>query len=140
MHTGRPTSLSGTLAFCLLAVGADAQSVLYVDDSAAGAGTGSNWCDAFVDLQDALAAAATSGIVTEIRVARGTYTPDQGVGETPGDRTATFRLLNGVALRGGYAGCGAPDPDERDEIVYATILSGDLNGDDEIGTPGPGGD
>ncbi|GAF98537.1 unnamed protein product, partial [marine sediment metagenome] len=47
-----------------------------------------------------------------------------------GDRLATFQLLNGVALRGGYAGCGADDPDERDIAAYETILSGDLFGDD----------
>lgn len=140
MQTRRLTSMSGMLAICLLVVGADGQTMLYVDETATGADDGSSWCDAYVYLQDALTAASISGIVTEIHVARGTYTPDHGVGQTPGDRTATFRLLNGVALRGGYAGCGAPDPDERDEIVYATILSGDLAGDDEIGTPGPGGD
>ena len=53
--------------------------------------------------------------------------------DTPCLRDATFRLVDGVPLRGGYAGLGAPNPDERDPEVYETILSGDLLGND-----GPG--
>ena len=88
-----------------------AKSVLYVDDSATGANDGSSWCDAYVYLQDALSAAAASGgTVNEIWVAQGIYKPDQGTRQTPGDRKATFQLLTGVALMGGYAGCEAPDP------------------------------
>jgi hypothetical protein len=47
-----------------------------------------------------------------------------------GDRRATFQLINGVAIKGGYAGAGELDPDARDIDLYKTILSGDLNGDD----------
>ena len=105
------------------------QSILYVDDSAVGANDGSSWCDAFVFLQDALAVAATLGSdVSEIRVAQGAYSPDQGGGQTLGDREATFQLLNGVALRGGFAGCGAEDPDARDVAIYDTVLNGSLTG------------
>jgi hypothetical protein len=109
-----------------------AQPVIYVDTNATGpVHDGTSWCRAHLYLQDALAEAeASGGAVTEIRVADGVYKPDQGAGMTPGDRFATFQLLNGVAIRGGYAGCGAPDPDERDIAAYETILSGDLNGDD----------
>jgi len=103
-------------------------SVLYVDAGATGpTHDGSSWCEAYLTLQDALDA-ATSG--TTIKVADGTYMPDQGAGQTPGDRYATFQLINGVTIEGGYAGCGATDPDERDIELYETILSGDLNGDD----------
>jgi predicted outer membrane repeat protein len=48
-----------------------------------------------------------------------------------GDRTATFGLIDAVALRGGYAGCSAPDPDARDIQLYLTALSGDLLGNDD---------
>lgn len=126
-------ALSLAMAAWLSAVSSAAgQAVLYVDVNATGAARdGSSWCSAFVYLQDALAQAETSGgTVSEIRVADGVYKPDQGVSQTPGDRVATFQLLSGVALRGGYAGCGADDPDQRDIAVYETILSGDLNGDD----------
>jgi hypothetical protein len=39
-------------------------------------------------------------------------------------------MLNGVALRGGYAGVGQPNPDLRDFAAYPAVLSGDRNGDD----------
>ncbi|MHC4626076.1 MAG: phosphotriesterase family protein, partial [Planctomycetota bacterium] len=68
----------------------------------------------------------------EILVARGTYRPDEGLGAAPEFdwRTTTFQLVDGVVLRGGYAGSGAPDPNERDVGGHQTILSGDLRGDD----------
>jgi hypothetical protein len=109
-----------------------AQTVIYVDDDAAGANNGSSWCDAFIYLQDALAAAAdSSGTVNEIRVAQGAYQPDQGEGLTLGDRDASFNLQNGVAIRGGYAGCGVYDPNARDVEAYVSVLYGDITGDDE---------
>jgi len=64
-------------------------------------------------------------------VAQGIYKPDRGAGITPGDREATFQLVNGVTIKGGYAGAGHPDPDIRDVEIYETILSGDLNGNDD---------
>ena len=45
-------------------------------------------------------------------------------------RSATFQLINGVTIKGGYAGFGEPEPDAREINVYETILSGDLNGND----------
>lgn len=59
---------------------------------------------------------------TEVRVARGTYTPDGGTG----NREATFQFISGVVVYGGYAGSGDPDPDERNFELYETILGGDL--------------
>ncbi len=110
-----------------------AQGVIYVDMDASGANNGSSWPDAYNDLQDALAEASTNGAVDEVRVAQGTYRPDcmpaPCVG-TNGDREATFQLLDGVELKGGYAGFGEPDPDLWDIDSNATILSGDLDGDD----------
>src|SRR4030042_3445322 len=46
------------------------------------------------------------------------------------DPTATFQLINGVTIKGGYAGYSEPDPDNRDIQKYKTVLCGDLNGDD----------
>jgi len=43
---------------------------------------------------------------------------------------ATFRLVSGLALKGGYAGLAAPDPNARDITLYGTVLSGDLAGND----------
>jgi parallel beta-helix repeat protein/predicted outer membrane repeat protein len=101
--------------------------VLYVDRrSLAGADDGSSWSNAFVDLQDALEAAANSPQrQTEIWVARGTYKPDRSTG----NRELSFRLLNGVALYGGFAG-GESAREQRDPAANETILTGDLRGND----------
>jgi predicted outer membrane repeat protein len=104
-----------------------AGEVIYVDANASGANNGSNWANAYNDLQDGLGAALNGD---EIRVAQGIYKPDQGIGVTPGDRGATFQLKNGVAIKGGYAGFGEPDPNARNIEAYETILSGDLVGND----------
>ena len=111
-------------------------TVLLVDQDALGDNSGVDWTNAYIDLQDALSLAAKFPEVREIRVAQGVYNPDQGVGITPGDRTATFQLINGVTIKGGYAGHGEPDPDARDVKAYKTVLSGDLNGNDiEVNEP-----
>jgi hypothetical protein len=106
--------------------------ILYVDDDAQGSATGTSWANALALLQDALAAAAAGPHINEIRVAQGVYKPDQGAAQTPGDREASFELVNGVAVKGGYAGVGEPHPNDRDITEYETILSGDLNGDDAV--------
>jgi predicted outer membrane repeat protein len=123
-------SASGFNTLIVNVTEAENDHVLYVDTNASGANTGMNWADAFESLQEALSAASENPHINEIRVAHGTYRPDQGAGITPGDRKATFQLINGVAIKGGYAGCGEPDPDARDIELYETILSGDLDGND----------
>ncbi|MHC4738521.1 MAG: right-handed parallel beta-helix repeat-containing protein [Planctomycetota bacterium] len=97
----------------------------YVDADAPGSNNGSSWADAFNYLQDALAAVQSGD---EIWGAQGTYTPDSNSANPTGtgDREATFQLKNGVAVKGGYAGYGQPDPNARDIELYETILSGDL--------------
>lgn len=110
-----------------------AGKIIYVDAEAPTGGDGSSWTDAYNYLQDALADANSSVKPLEIWVAQGVYKPDRGAGITPGDRTATFQLINGVTLKGGYAGAGTPDPNACDIQLYETILSGDLIGDDAMG-------
>jgi hypothetical protein len=106
-------------------------AVIFVDDNAAPGGDGQSWQTAYKSLQDALADANSSAKPIEIRVAQGIYKPDQGSGKTPGDREAAFQLKTGVAIYGGFAGLGAPDPNFRDPNLYdETILSGDLAGND----------
>ncbi len=109
--------------------------VLYVDDDAPLGGDGLTWDTAYRYLQDALhTAEGSGGTVTEIRVAQGIYQPDQDEGGNvaPGDRAATFHLLSGVGLYGGYGGLSNPaDPDERDIVAHETTLSGDLLGNDD---------
>ena len=99
-----------------------AQTVIYVDANADSTPhDGSDWCHAYRELHEALTGAGPNTI---IRVADGAYQPDTtGLGNP---RDATFTLVNGVAIRGGYAGCGAPEPDQRDIASSETILSGDI--------------
>ncbi|MCH8148195.1 MAG: right-handed parallel beta-helix repeat-containing protein [Planctomycetes bacterium] len=103
----------------------DGADTIYVDDIAPVGGDGTNWATAFTHLQDALAVVSTGD---EIHVAVGIYRADQDEAGNvaPGDRFATFQLLSGVAIYGGYAGLGAPNPDVRDIVLYETILSGAL--------------
>lgn len=88
---------------------------------------GSSWTKAYHNLHDGLAAAVSGDT---IRVADGTYVPDDGSGVTPGDRAASFVIPDNVTVLCGYAGYGAPNPDARNVDTYPTILSGDLSGDD----------
>jgi len=120
------TSILLLFALCTSTMG----KTIYVDDDAAGANEGSSWLNAYKYLQDALADANSAQKPVEIRVAQGIYKPDQGKNQTLGNREATFQLINGVTLKGGYAGLGEPDPNARDIELYETILTGDLNGDD----------
>jgi hypothetical protein len=103
--------------------------VIYVDDDTSLGGNGQNWATPYRYLQDALTAAVSGD---EIRVAEGIYRPDQDSAHPSGtgNREATFQLKNGVAIKGGYAGLGEPNPNARDIDAYETILSGDLFGND----------
>jgi hypothetical protein len=103
-----------------------AERIIYVDADAPGANDGSSWEDAHKYLQDALADANSSPMPVQIRVAQGIYKPDQGAGITLGDRTRAFQLINGVTMKGGYAGFGAPEPNARNIALYETVLSGDI--------------
>jgi internalin A len=111
-----------------------AHRVYYVDCQALGKNNGSSWTNAFPSLQDALRIARHGD---EVRVARGVYTPDRGIGIRRGDRYVPFELKDGVLMKGGYAGVTGGDPNARDIDTFRTILSGDLSGDDvgECGDP-----
>ncbi len=58
------------ITVCLATGTVQRQSILYVDDTATGADNGSGWCDAYVFLQDALAAASASGGMTQYSILR----------------------------------------------------------------------
>jgi hypothetical protein len=108
---------------------------IYVDANAPPGGDGLDWATAYRYLQDALATAIYGD---QIRVAQGIYAPDRSSWDPDGSgsRQATFQLISGVRIYGGYAGFGEPDPNERDINLYETILSGDLDGNDiEVANP-----
>ena len=116
----------------LLAVSSTQAGVIYVDDDATGANDGTSWADAYVELQSALAVAQAGD---EIWVAAGIYLPDYDVNTQThtGDRTASFQLVNNVALYGGLVGTEDPatfDLADRDFVANETVLSGDLAGND----------
>jgi predicted outer membrane repeat protein len=119
------------LLLSLLLVCVAGAGTIYVDEDATGANNGSSWEDAFNYLQDALADANSNPDVNEIWVAAGIYTPDSNsaIPEGSADREATFQLINGVALYGGFPSGGSAW-EERDPNAYETILSGDLDGND----------
>jgi hypothetical protein len=118
-----------SIAAALSAGGAAAQSVRFVRASAPGGGNGLSWGTAYNNLQTALTATAGNPSVTQLWIAAGNYKP-AGAG---GPRTATFQLRNNLALYGGFAG-GESMLSQRDIAANPTILSGDLNDDDEVYT------
>ena len=98
------------LCICAAAGTTQSAQVIHVDDDASTGGSGASWVDACIHLQDALVLASAATKPVEIHIAQGVYKPDQGAGIVLGDRNATFQLLNGVAIKGGYAGADALDP------------------------------
>ena len=104
---------------------------VFVNQFAPSGGDGSSWATAFTSLQDALAYAERSDRRTplDVWVATGIYHPDQGERVYRNDRYTAFRLLNNVAIYGGFTGT-ENTRDERDPAANATILSGDLLDDD----------
>ncbi len=104
----------GLLAILWLSQCDWAGRIIYVDSRAprTGVGDGSTWEHAYLCLQNALEVAQAGD---EIRVAQGVYKPDEKMLiprtrssdrdiEASGDVDASFVLLNGVVLKGGYAG------------------------------------
>ena len=131
------TALFGTLALVgglvLSPTTVHGQSTWYVDCAASGAGTGGTWTDAFTSLQEALAAASGGDEiwVAACSMSPGAYRPNQGASPPPDPRDATFVLINGVAIYGGFPPGGGSWQD-RAPATYETILSGDLAGDDVV--------
>jgi len=129
------------LAVCAVAGACSAVGygrIIYVDDDGWADGDGSSWENAYRYVQDALTDSRTATEPVEIRVAGGIYKPDRSAAhpDGSGDREAEFSLDDAVSLRGGFAGRGTADPNQRDTAAYATILSGDLAGDDcEVSDP-----
>lgn len=103
------------LLFCVPALAATCRV------TPSGSGDGSTWSQAA-----SLQAALTNSSCSEIWVAQGTYTPDEG----SGDRSAHFAITRNLQLYGGFAGNEASLAERASTDPTLTILSG------EIGDPG----
>lgn len=80
---------------------------------------GSQWLQAYSDLQSALAVA---NAFDQIWIAQGTYKP-----ALPAGRSATFNVPAGVYIFGGFSGTGTETANtQTNPTLYPTILSGDI--------------
>ncbi len=87
---------------------------IYVDQNATGTNDGTNWANAYTNLQTAIANIGTN---TTINVAQGTYYTTATT-----DRTISFNIPRDKKLFGGFpTGGGTSNPE-----LYPTILSGDI--------------
>ncbi len=92
-------------------------ATIYVNINATGLNSGTNWTDAFVDLQDAI---ALSTFGDDIWVSQGTYKPTAGT-----TRTIYFNIKNGTKIYGGFTGIETAFS-QRDVDLNVTILSGEI--------------
>jgi hypothetical protein len=93
-------------------------AVLYVDSNVTVSGNGNNWATAFKTLQEAMHAADKCSLIDTIRVAKGTYTPDN-------NRDSSFFMIRGLVIEGGYPTGGG----NRNIGNNPTILDGSVNGE-----------
>jgi len=119
------------ISVCLLFFCAKSTDALatdyYVDVSKAddtGSGT-TSWTNAKKYLQSVLDN-ATSG--DTVYVAQGTYYPDEGDGQSDGNKNSTFTIPTGVEVYGGYPAGGGT----RDWENNTTTLSGDIDKDSTL--------
>ena len=108
-----------TVFICLFALYSSGQTRRYVNQAAIGLDDGTSWENAYSNLQTAISACAVGDTLW---IASGTYIPSTL------DRDVSFEV-DGITLYGGFAG-DEISADQRNPIENPTVLSGDINGDD----------
>jgi hypothetical protein len=93
---------------------------IYVNVNATGSNNGTSWTNAYTNLEPAITQFTAAN---EIWVAAGTYKP------TATTRVATFSMKNSLKLYGGFNGTETL-LNQRNPKTNITILSGDVNGND----------
>jgi hypothetical protein len=89
---------------------------------------GLSWKNAFATIQKALDVSVIGDVIF---VAEGKYHPTYDYKLNIGERGKHFELKDGVNLLGGFPKTGNPIPQERNHLLYPTIICGDLNKDDK---------
>jgi hypothetical protein len=121
-HT-RLSRLAAATFVALLAVTGNGFAAIHrVDQNARASGDGTSWGSAYNYLQSALAV-ANSG--DEIWIARGNYYPDQTSGSDTNSVNATFTLISGVEIYGGFLGTET-QRSQRAPRAYRTVLNGQV--------------
>jgi predicted outer membrane repeat protein len=116
----------GISAVCgLFTTHAYGQTTYYVDADGPNDGNCLDWATACRDLQSALDLAQSGD---QIWIAEGVYRPSRRT-DAAIPRSATFELISGVALYGGFAG-GETNVDQRNPALHVARLTGVL--DDEF--------
>ncbi|RZK22751.1 MAG: T9SS type A sorting domain-containing protein [Flavobacterium sp.] len=114
-----------------------AQTIRYVKEIATGTGDGSSWINASNSLQGMIDASASGD---QVWVAKGTYKPTLALRDVTTDgmvttaRDQTFILRKGVKIYGGFLG-GETGLSQRNFVANITVLSGDLNSNDNDSDP-----
>ncbi|MBC8203303.1 MAG: VCBS repeat-containing protein [Planctomycetes bacterium] len=110
------------------ASGGGTGNIWYVDRDTPATGGGTSWSDAFRTIEEALAIAVSTD---QIWIAEGTYTPtiETDIGDP---RSVSFTIREPVSMYGGFDGTEL-SVEDRDVSLHHTILTGDLNGDDNAG-------
>jgi hypothetical protein len=116
-------ALASIIAVLTLSLAASAD-IWYVDKNspAGSSGDGTEWAEAFDDLQDALQKDPPPDPDDQIWVAEGTYATDEGDDGDPTD--STFALLDRVSVYGGFL--NGDDFEDRDPAANETTLTGVL--------------
>lgn len=96
-------------------------SIIFVDIAATGINNGTSWANAYKDLNAAVNQANVCSDIKEIWVKAGTYEPT-----ITGDREISFKISNGVTLRGGFPAAGNPTISDYDPNANIVKLSGDI--------------